>query len=131
MIDVDAATAAWEDALAAPEWSGAPVWTHGDLLPGNVLVRGGRLAGVIDWGVVGVGDPACDMLAAWSLLSGRTRETFRSALGVDEATWARGRGWALSVGIVGIPYYRVTNPPFAAMGKHVVEEVLADHAEGR
>jgi aminoglycoside phosphotransferase (APT) family kinase protein len=130
-IDVVAATAAWDEALGAPEWPDAPVWTHGDLLPGNVLLRDGRLAGVIDWGVLGVGDPACDMLAAWSLLSARARDRFREALGVDEATWARGRGWALTVGAVGIPYYRDTNPPFAAMGMHVVEEVLADRAGRR
>jgi aminoglycoside phosphotransferase (APT) family kinase protein len=127
-IDVDAATAAWDEALAAPEWPGRPVWTHGDLLPGNLLLRDGRLAGVIDWGVVGVGDPACDMLAAWSVLSPAGRARFREALAVDGATWTRGRGWALTVGIVGIPYYKDTNPPFAAMGKHMVEEVVADRA---
>jgi aminoglycoside phosphotransferase (APT) family kinase protein len=124
-IDVHAATAAWDEALAAPEWPGPPVWAHGDLLPGNLLLSGGRLAGVIDWGVVGVGDPACDMLAAWSVLSAGARARFREALAVDDATWARGSGWALTVGIVGIPYYKVTNPPFAAMGKHMVEQVLA------
>jgi aminoglycoside phosphotransferase (APT) family kinase protein len=129
-IDVDAATRAWDEALAAPEWPGRPVWTHGDLLPGNLLLRGGRLGGVIDWGVVGVGDPACDLLAAWSLLSEGARGGFREALAVDDATWARGRGWALTVGIVGIPYYKDTNPPFAAMGKHLVEEVLADRTAG-
>jgi aminoglycoside phosphotransferase (APT) family kinase protein len=127
-IDVDAATAAWDEALAAPEWPGRPVWTHGDLLPGNVLLRRGRLAGVIDWGVVGVGDPACDLLAAWSVLSRGARERFRASLAVDDATWARGRGWALTVGIVGIPYYKDTNPPFAAMGKHMVAEVLAERS---
>jgi aminoglycoside phosphotransferase (APT) family kinase protein len=130
-IDVDAATAAWDEVLTAPEWPDPPVWTHGDLLPGNLLLRGGRLSGVIDWGVVGVGDPACDMLAAWSVLSSCARDVFREALAVDDATWARGRGWALTVGLVGIPYYQETNPPFAAMGKHMVEEVLADRAVRR
>jgi aminoglycoside phosphotransferase (APT) family kinase protein len=127
-IDVDATTAAWDEARAAPEWPGPPVWTHGDLLPGNLLLRGGRLSGVIDWGVVGVGDPACDMLGAWSVLSPGARRRFREMLAVDDATWARGRGWALTVGIVGIPYYRETNPPFAAMGKYLVEEVLAERS---
>ncbi len=127
-IDVDAATAAWDEALAAPEWPGRPVWAHGDLLPGNLVARGGRLTGVIDWGVVGIGDPACDLLAAWSVLTPGARAAFRDALEVDDATWARGRGWALTVGIVGIPYYRETNPDFAAMGRHLVEEVLAETA---
>lgn len=130
-IDVHAATAAWDEAVAAPGWPGSPVWTHGDLLPGNLLVRGGRLASVIDWGVVGVGDPACDMLAAWSVLSAGPRRRFREELEVDDATWGRGSGWALTVGLVGIPYYKDTNPPFAAMGKHIVEEVLADRAGRR
>jgi aminoglycoside phosphotransferase (APT) family kinase protein len=130
-IDVEAATAAWEEALAAPTWSGPPVWTHGDLLPGNLLVRGCRLTGVIDWGVVGVGEPACDMLAAWSLLGPEARDAFRDEVGIDDATWARGRGWALMVGLVGIPYYRETNPPFAALGRYLVDEVLADRAARR
>ena len=128
VLDVEAATAAWDEALAAPEWAGSPVWTHGDLLPGNLVVRDGGLAGVIDWGVAGVGDPACDLLAAWSVLSPRGRDAFREALDVDDATWARGRGWALTVGLVGFPYYRDTNPAFAALGKYLVEEVLADRA---
>ena len=62
MIDTDAARAAWDEALAAPDWSGPPVWIHGDLLPGNLLLEGGRLTGVIDWGLLGVGDPACDLI---------------------------------------------------------------------
>ena len=96
MIDTDVATAAWDEALAAPDWSGPPVWIHGDLLPGNLLLEGGRLTGVIDWGLVGVGDPACDMTIAWSLLPAEARKVFRTELDVDDATWARGRGWALS-----------------------------------
>jgi aminoglycoside phosphotransferase (APT) family kinase protein len=71
------------------------------------------------------------MLGAWSVLSPDARDRFRKELAVDDATWTRGRGWALTVGLVGIPYYMDTNPPFAAMGKHVVEEVLADRAGRR
>jgi aminoglycoside phosphotransferase (APT) family kinase protein len=125
-LDVDAAAAAWDHALAAPAWTGPPVWTHGDLLQGNLLVRGRRLTAVIDWGVAGVADPACDMLIAWSLLSRDGRRVFRDELGVDDATWSRGSGWALAVGLLGIPYYRETNPGFAAMGRYVVDEVLAE-----
>ena len=89
LLDTDAVTAAWEAALEAPEWDRPPVWVHGDLLPGNLLVEQGRLSAVIDFGGLGVGDPACDLMIAWSLFSGESREVFRAALGVDDATWAR------------------------------------------
>ncbi|WP_181766336.1 aminoglycoside phosphotransferase family protein [Streptomyces albidus (ex Kaewkla and Franco 2022)] len=90
----DTATEVWESALRAT-WHGPPVWFHGDVAVGNLLVRDGRLAAVIDFGCSGVGDPACDMTIAWTFLSGESRQAFREALGVDSATWARGRGWTL------------------------------------
>ncbi len=127
MIDTNAATAAWEAALRTPAWSGPPVWIHGDLLPGNLLFQSGRLTGVIDWGGLGVGDPACDMLIAWALLAVEARNVFRAELGVDDATWARGRGWALSVGLIALPYYKDTNPALADTARHLICEVLADH----
>jgi aminoglycoside phosphotransferase (APT) family kinase protein len=120
-------TLAWEAALQAPVWDGPPVWTHGDLLPGNLLVHGGRISAVIDFGCLGIGDPACDLIVAWALLSARTRAIFRDALAVDEATWARGRGWALSIGLIALPYYQDTNPVFAATARRTIAEVLADH----
>jgi aminoglycoside phosphotransferase (APT) family kinase protein len=89
-----AATAVWEAALAAT-WHGPPVWFHGDVATGNLLLRDGRLAAVIDFGCSGVGDPACDLAIAWTLLTGESRAVFRTGLGVDPATWARGRGWTL------------------------------------
>jgi aminoglycoside phosphotransferase (APT) family kinase protein/GrpB-like predicted nucleotidyltransferase (UPF0157 family) len=125
-IDVDAATRAWEAALEAPPWAGTPVWVHGDLLPGNLLVHGGRLTGVIDWAGVGVGDPACDLIIAWGLLPAEARPVFREQLGVDDATWARGLGWGLSLALIAIPYYRDTNPAFAATARHLLDEALAD-----
>jgi aminoglycoside phosphotransferase (APT) family kinase protein len=125
-VDARAVTAAWEAALAAPEWSGAPVWLHGDLQAGNLLAREGRLAAVIDFGCLGVGDPACDVMPAWAYLSGETRDVFRAAVPVDDATWARGRGWALSVGVIAIPYYEHTNPALAGIGRRAIDEVLAD-----
>jgi len=127
-IDVAAATAAWDSALEAPRWGGPPVWIHGDLLPANLLVRDGRLAAVIDWGSVGVGDPAVDMIAAWGALSAESRDAFRAELGVDDATWARGRGWALSIALIALPYYVDTNPVFAETARVLIREVLADHA---
>jgi len=126
MIDIVAATAAWEAVLQVPGWSGTPRWTHGDLLPGNLLVQQGRISAVIDFGVLGVGDPACDLIVAWSLLSAQARPVFRAALPVDDATWARGRGWALSIGLIALPYYQRTNPVFAATARQMIDEVLTD-----
>jgi len=116
----------WESALAAPEWSGDPVWIHGDLHAGNLLAKDGRITAVVDFGLAGVGDPACDIMVAWTLLTAEAREVFRSIVQPDAATWARGRGWALHLGIVGYPYYRVTNPIFAAIAKRAIDEILVD-----
>jgi aminoglycoside phosphotransferase (APT) family kinase protein len=128
VIDTAAATTAWEATLQAPEWDRAPVWFHGDVLPGNLLVDRGRLSAVIDFGGLGVGDPACDLMSAWSLFSGDSRDVFRSAAAVDDATWARARGCALSQALLALPYYLETNPVIVARSRHAIEEILADHA---
>ena len=94
-IDVRAATAVWEAALDAKS-DGLPVWFHGNVAVGNLLVDDtGRLCGVIDFGQMAAGDPACDVTIAWTLFTGSSREVFRSELAVDEATWVRGRGWGI------------------------------------
>jgi aminoglycoside phosphotransferase (APT) family kinase protein len=126
VIDSHAATAAWERALQAPPWDGTPVWIHTDLLRPNLLVRDGRLSAVIDFGSAGVGDPAADVIAAWSVFNHPGREVFREALGVDDGTWNRARGYALHQAALIIPYYAQTNPGFVAPAKRTVEEVLAD-----
>jgi aminoglycoside phosphotransferase (APT) family kinase protein len=127
-VDAAAVTAIWEADAAAPAWDRPPVWIHGDVLPGNLLAAGGRLAGVIDFGCLGIGDPACDVMAAWALLPRGARATFREALGLDDATWARGRGWALSVALIALPYYLQTNPGIVAQSRRTIAEVLADAA---
>lgn len=127
MLDTDAATAAWDAAVQVPAWQGPPVWIHGDLIAGNLLAVRGRLSAVIDFGGLGVGDPACDLMVAWTLLSGESRETFRAALSVDDAAWARGRGWALSWALIFIPYYFNTNPVGVRDAWRTIEEVLTDH----
>ncbi len=124
-LDTRAALAAWERTLEVPEWTGPPVWVHGDLMPGNLLVQGAALTGVIDWGGAGLGDPAVDVPPAWNLFSGRAAEIFRDELGVDDETWERGRGWALWTGLVALPYYRETNPELAANARFRVKRVLA------
>ena len=126
VIDGDAATAAWERALEAPAWKGEPVWIHTDLLRPNLLVHGGRLRAVIDFGGVGVGDPAADVIAAWSVFGHTGREVFRDALGVDDGAWNRARGFALHQAAMIIPYYGETNPEFVSLAKRTVEEVLIE-----
>lgn len=130
LIDTSAVIAAWEDALRAPVWNRPPVWFHGDLQSGNLLAAQGRLSAVIDFGCLNVGDPAVDVMAAWLYLPSEVREVFRAALAVDDATWARARGWALSVSVVALPYYHVTNPTLAGISRRAIEEVLADSRRG-
>lgn len=125
-FDAGVASAAWEHALAVPAWSGPPCWVHSDLMPSNLLVDGGRLAAVLDFGTVGIGDPACDLIPAWNLLPPSAREVFRRGVGVDTDTWARGRGWALGMAIVQLPYYRATNPIISANARFVLRQVLDD-----
>jgi aminoglycoside phosphotransferase (APT) family kinase protein len=126
VIDTRAATAAWEEALAAPSWTGSPRWLHSDLMPMNLLISGGRLTAVLDFGTLGTGDPACDFIPAWNLLPAAARSVFRDTAGADDAGWARGRGWALSMALVQLPYYRTTNPLIATNAELVIREVLAD-----
>jgi aminoglycoside phosphotransferase (APT) family kinase protein len=128
VIDVGAAAAAWEGSLASPPWDGRPRWSHGDLLPPNLLVAGGRLHAVIDFGSVGVGDPALDVIAAWSVFGPDGRAAYRRALAVDDATWLRARGIALHQALLIIPYYPDTNPAMVRMATRTVGQVLADVA---
>jgi len=129
LVDTEGVTAAWDSAMRAPDWDGPPVWLHADLMPGNLLTLDGRLSAVIDFGTLGVGDPACDLIPAWNLLPAGAREIFRAALQVDDATWVRGRGRALSMALIQLPYYQHTNPVMANNARYVIQEVLADRAE--
>ncbi len=125
-IDAGAVTAAWELALAAPEWDRPAVWIHGDLDARNLLVRDGRITGVLDWGAACVGDPACDVKVAWAVLDAETRPIFRELLEIDDATWARGRGWALSQAVIALPYYLHTYPAIVQEARRWLAEALAD-----
>ena len=126
LIDVETATSAWEDALAAPPWNGPPVCLHGDFAPGNLLVNQGRLSAVIDFGELAIGDPACDLMVAWNYLNPSTRKIFRDALDMDNAAWRRGRGWALSVALIALPYYLESNPAIVAASRRTISQVLSD-----
>jgi aminoglycoside phosphotransferase (APT) family kinase protein len=136
-IDTDGATEVWEAALAAT-WHGAPVWIHGDVTAANLLVVDGRLSAIIDFGCSGVGDPACDVTMAWTFFFGDSREAFRDRLGLDDATWARGRGWALWKAQNTLVNALKGKGPEADIAvrmfgwrlsaRDVIEEVLADHS---
>lgn len=119
-------TRAWKASLAAPAHTGSAVWVHGDLSPGNLLVRDRRLVAVIDFGVLGVGDPAVDLMPAWSLFDLGARAVFRGAVDADADTWTRGRGWALSTALIALPYYWDINPALVAESHRKIAAVLAD-----
>jgi aminoglycoside phosphotransferase (APT) family kinase protein len=133
-FDVAAAEAAWNVCLAAPDWDGEPVWIHGDLQPGNLIIDGGRLAAVIDFGTLGVGDPAPDVAPALWTFTGAASAAYREAVGYDDATWLRACGWALAPSLTGIDYYRHTFPRMAEYGRRQVRAVIAElvrHPRGR
>lgn len=127
-IPGDAARTVWDDALTTA-WEREAVWFHGDVAAGNLLVRDRRLTAVLDFGTSGVGDPACDMVIAWTLLTGASRDAFRSALGVDDGTWSRGRGWALWKASITLVGHLDRDPVAAADSRRVIERILADHAQ--
>ena len=124
-IDAQAALEVWDTALSTT-WHASPIWFHGDVAAGNLLVQGGRLSAVIDFGCAGVGDPACDLSIAWTRFSGQSREAFRAALPLDEGTWARGRGWALWKALITLAEYRVSDGVKAAEARRVLAEVLGE-----
>ena len=126
-VDTAAVLAAWEEALAAPPWDGPPVWVHGDLDSRNLLAVDGRLSGLVDFGGLGVGDPACDVGVAWKLFSGEARERFRAELSVDDATWTRARGHVLSQSLGALSYYTLENNAVLVLeGRRWLAEVLSD-----
>ena len=123
-------TRTWDEALAIPKWEATPVWCHGDLHAANLIARHGRLVAVIDFGLMGVGDPAVDLIVGWSLLDKQSRAIFRDAIDVDDHTWKRGRGWAFSIALVALAYYRETNRYLADMSRRVIDAVLKDSQGG-
>jgi aminoglycoside phosphotransferase (APT) family kinase protein len=128
-IDTRAARAVWESALDAA-WHGPPVWFHGDVAWGNLLVEKGRLSAVIDFGTSGVGDPSCDLAISWTLFGGESREAFRAVLQPDDAAWARGRGWTLWKALITLTGSANPGSRDPRTPRQVIDEVLADYREG-
>jgi len=124
-VDQSAVLGAWDEALALPGSQEEPVWLHGDLSPGNLLLVDGRLSAVIDF-TPGVGLPDCELIVAWNLLPEAGRAVLRSELGIADDAWARGKGWALTIALLQLPYYWDTNPALADNARHVIDQVLGD-----
>jgi aminoglycoside phosphotransferase (APT) family kinase protein len=131
VIETEPALDVWRAALDAPGWSGPPVWLHGDLHPGNLVVKDGHLTAVIDFGDLTAGDPAVDLAVAWMLWPPDTRVEFRRAVNrspawpVDDVLWRRARGWALSLGLAYLAN-SLDNPLMGAIGQRTIANVLAD-----
>jgi aminoglycoside phosphotransferase (APT) family kinase protein len=126
-LDAEAATEVWDLALKTT-WDRPPVWLHGDVSAGNLLVHKGRLSAIIDFGMVGVGDPACDLSVAWTLFGGESRRVFRAMLPLDPGTWARGRAWTLWKALIVAADLTETNAVEAARPWSVIDEVLSINA---
>lgn len=124
VFDSAAMTAVWDAALRAPSWNRPPVWFHGDFHTGNLLTVDGRLNAVIDFGGLGVGDPARDLMMAYTLMSPRSRSAFRGALDLDDDTWIRGRGWALATGLNAYTSYAAVNSRVAAQTTRQITQAL-------
>ena len=131
VFDAAAMLELWEAALDAPGWDRPPVWFHGDFHTGNLLTTGGRLSAVIDFGGLGVGDPACDLIDRLHPDVSRAASAFRGALGADDATWTRGRGWALSTGLNAYTHYAADHPGVAAQTTRQIVQALTDARTGR
>lgn len=125
-INVQAITNLWNTCISVSEWDKDPVWIHADLLPTNILGQNDKLSGIIDFDGFGVGDPAVDLLPAWCIFTAESRAIFRKQLCVDDATWMRGCGWALSIAIIIIPYYKHTNPILVAIAHKIIQELLSE-----
>lgn len=124
-INVSSATKLWEAALETT-WDHSPVWVHGDISAGNLLVQEGRLSAVIDFGGLAVGDPACDLVIAWTMFQNESREAFRTMLPLDAGTWTRGRAWTLWKALIVAAGFTNPNNVEAKQSWRIIDEVLAD-----
>lgn len=124
IYDPSILTVIWETALNTTAWDQKPVWLHGDIHSGNLLFNNHRLCAVIDFGLSGVGDPACDLMVGWTQFSPDVRETFQKSINADTATLARGKGWALSWAVIALAHYLDTNPFLTTMSKGTIKRIL-------
>ncbi len=128
-VEATTATEIWELALAST-WQGPPVWFHGDMASGNLLVQNGRLSAVLDFGCCGIGDPACDLVIAWTFLDENSRAIFRAELELDTTTWSRGRGWALWKALITLrEHLHTNNKAKANEARRTIDAVFSDYRD--
>ena len=121
------ATSLWEKLRDIPYWSNPSIWIHGDLLLGNILIKNNRLSAVIDFSDLGLGDPACDLLPAWCLFNSESIQIFKANLQhIDKNTWLRGKGWALSIALILLPYYKTRSPVMAELARHMLKNIFSE-----
>jgi aminoglycoside phosphotransferase (APT) family kinase protein len=130
LLDVVRLRRTWAVMRELPHTPGPDVMTHGDLIPGNVLVSGGRLAGILDVGGFGPADPALDLVGAWHLLDAEPRRVLRAALGCGDLEWARGKAWAFEQAMGAVWYYRESNPAMSRMGRRTLDRITAAGSPG-
>lgn len=121
VVDVAACQSVWAEAITSV-WSSPPTWFHGDVAVGNLLTTDGKLSAVIDFGTCGVGDPACDLVMAWTYFVGDERELFREAAGLPDSAWQRARGWALWKALITLP--GPSNPDPEGTGSQILSRIL-------
>ena len=125
-IDADQARSLWQRAINS-KWEKDPVWVHGDVSSGNILVKDNKLAAVIDFGCMGIGDPACDLTIAWTFFRGKSREVFKANLHLDEETWARARGWAMWKALYEISVLEDKSGPALAKQLQIIDAVIEEN----
>jgi len=124
-IDVDKAKSLWQRALNS-KWDKDPVWVHGDVASGNLLVKSNRLSAVIDFGCMGIGDPACDLTIAWTFFKGESRSIFKTKMHLDEETWERARGWAMWKALFEISQLEDKSGVLLAKQLQIINAVIAE-----
>jgi aminoglycoside phosphotransferase (APT) family kinase protein len=126
IVDPDKANSLWEEALSS-KWSKDPVWVHGDIASGNILLKDKKLSAVIDFGCMGIGDPACDLTIAWTFFKNKSREVFKNSMGLDYDTWSRARGWALWKALYELTQLEDKLSTKAIEQKRIINDILDEH----
>lgn len=121
-INIEKCQLIWQQALSS-KWENEPVWIHGDIAPGNLLVQNGHLSGVIDFGILGTGDPSCDLAMAWTFFDKESRDVFIKSMNLDKDTWNRSKGWALWKALI---TYNNSDKKISENARFTVDAIIND-----